>query len=229
MTKLIKERINKLSLRVTSTIIEDITIQNENNRKQTNRKLIVISAHPEQQKASARIKSILSDKYDVWCSNDFKDFVGTKMNKDINPSYKNRFDQDLTTISEENSTITRPTQDYARHIAESCKQRPKSVPNHDRLEIKKKELNRVFSYGETTHHSSFSPDKLDHLQCFQRKVSQSSLVIILSSEQYFKSKTSEEHVYYCGQRLATIHVQYDDSPSPVWFTKLTSHEHPLVN
>ena len=55
------------------------------------------------------------------------------------------------------------------------------------------------------------------------------LIIILSSEQYFKSKTSEEHVYYCGQRLATIHVQYDDSPSPVWFTKLTSHDHPLVN
>ncbi|KAH9527297.1 hypothetical protein DERF_001323 [Dermatophagoides farinae] len=239
VTKLIKERIYKLSQRIQSTAIDDITINNtDNNRQQTNRKLIVISAHPEQQQASARIKSILSDKYDVWCSNDFKDFdVGTKtVNKDNNTSsslsssspYRNRFDQDLTTISEENSTITRPTQDYARHIAENCKQRPKSVPNNDRLEInKKKELSRVFSYGETTHHSSFSPDKLDHLQCFQRKVSQSSLIIILSSEQYFKSKTSEEHVYYCGQRLATIHVQYDDSPSPVWFTKLTSHDHPL--
>ena len=215
--------------------------QSEQQQQQqtTTRKLIVISSHPEQQQESARIKSILSDKYDVWCSNDFKDLVGTKIMNNNHPnnqppsssssststSFKNRFDQDLTTISEENSTLTRSTQDYARHIAESCKQRPKSVPNPDRLTInKKKELSRVFSCGETTHHSSFSADKLDHLQCFQKKVSQSSLVIILSSKKYFNSKTSEEHVYYCGQRFKAIHVQYDDSPSPVWFTKLISHE-----
>ncbi|KPM10984.1 TIR motif-containing protein [Sarcoptes scabiei] len=196
------------------------------------RSLIVISAHPDQSHASDQIRSYLLNDYDVWCSSDLTSNLvknDTKMFRTHAPKISSpSYEIDFYPITENHSTITRPVQDYARYIVENSKKRPKSVPNPDKLEIRKKDLTRVFSYGDSPYFSSISPDKMDRLQCFHRKVLQSSLVIILASDQYYRSSTSEQHVYYCGQRVKTILVQFDETPAPVWFLKLMSNnDNPL--
>lgn len=198
--------------------------------------LVVISAHPNQYLISIELKKILTPAYQVWCSNDISDNV-RRTNEDLNPKHialrDSIYDPNLSPIIEENSALTHAIQDYARKIAENAKQRPKSVPNHEstefKLEVKKKDLARVVSYnGEVSYLSSISPDKMERLKSFQEKVLSSTLVIIIASEQYYMSRTSEQHVYYCGQRKKTILVQCDKSAAPVWFSKLMSHDVPLV-
>src|SRR5699024_9214210 len=100
-------------------------------------------------------------------------------------------------IIEETSTLSHARLDYARKIAENSKQRPKSVPNNEnsefKLEIKKKDLSRVVSYnGEVSYLSSISPDKMERLKGFQGKVHNCMLVIVVASDQYYKSRTSEQ-------------------------------------
>ena len=201
----------------------------------TKKPLIVISAHPDQHQIIDEIKSTLLADYDVWCSTDIQEVLSSNFKQKDDFISSSTYDQNLSPIIEENSTLTHATQDYARKIAENSKQRPKSVPNPESSElaklvdIKKKDLGRVMSYNEGQHFSSISPDKLDRLKSFQTKVLLSELVIIVASEQYYNSRTSEQHVYYCGQRKKTILVKCDKSPTPVWFSKLMCQDNPLVS
>lgn len=197
------------------------------NKNEKNKTLIVISAHPEQKQVSEKIKSLLLNDFDVWCSVE----IDLKNEKEIF-TLPNHCNLDLTTIPEEPS-ISRVDKDYARRIAEnSYKQRPKSenLSSQERLNIEKKDLTRLASYGQSAYSSSISPNKLERIQSFHNKVKQAPLVIIIASEQYYKSTTSNQQVYFCSQRIKTILVQYDDIPAPVWFSKLMSHDDkPLVN
>lgn len=206
----------------------------EMNNNWHDKPLIVISAHPEQNSITREIKQLLSTTYHVWCSNDIADNLPTRRVHEEVPQVANLrdsiYDPNLSPIIEENSTLTHAIQDYARKIAENSKQRPKSEPNHNHeFKLEKKDLSRVVSYnGEGCYLSSISPDKMERLKSFQNKVHNCTLVIVIASEQYYTSRTSEQHVYYCAQRMKTILVQCDKSPAPVWFSKLMSHDVPLV-
>lgn len=240
VTKQLVGQINKLSS--ASSHHHDIPEEREPSNEpssstpeSTEKPLIVISAHPNQIHVSNEIKRLLSKKYHVWCSTDVTESSDNqiKSNDPIGQVRDSIYDPTLSPIMEESIHVTHATQDYARMIAENSKQRPKSVPNNENVEfkqiIKKKDLSRVTSYsGEGSYLSSISPDKIKQLKAFQEKVLSSSLVIIVASDQYYKSRTSEQHVYYCGQRKKTILVQCDKSPAPVWFSKLMSHDTPSI-
>lgn len=200
----------------------------------TDKPLIVISAHPEQSHVLNEIRKILTPEYQVWCSIDIETEI-TASNTNAN-ARQITDNPNLTPIIEENSTLTHPTQDYARKIAENSKQRPKSVPNNEslvdselKLNLKKKDLVRVMSLnGESSYLSSITPERMERLKVFQEKVLLSSLVIILASEKFYKSRTSEQHVFYCGLRKKTIRIQCDKSQEPVWFYNLMSNDYSLV-
>ena len=68
--------------------------------------------------------------------------------------------------------------------------------------------------------SSLTPDKRERLAKFASKVSESALVIVVSSTKYFDSATSKEQVYYCETRKKMIVVKTDDCESPHWFNNL---------
>lgn len=234
----------------------------EVNNNSGEKPLIVISAHPKQSSTSREIKQILSPFYSIWCSNDLADTMPIhRMQEDMPTHLRDSiYDPNLSPIIEETSTLTHAIQDYARKIAENSKQRPKSVPNNSsEFKLEKKDLTRMVSHsGEVSYLSSISPDKMERLKCFQEKVHNCNLVIVIGSDQFYKSRTSEQHVYYCAQRMKTILVQspskvvspfltaqgsYTNAISallqgtsekaspepPVWFSKLMSHDVPLVS
>lgn len=206
----------------------------ELNNNLNDKPLIVISAHPNQYPISREVKRILSASYHVWCSNDITDNLPTQRVHEEVPQVANLrdsiYDPNLSPIIEENSTLTHAIQDYARKIAENSKARPKSEPNRNHeFKLEKKDLARVVSYnGEVSYLSSISPDKMERLKSFQNKVHNCTLVVVIASEQYYTSRTSEQHVYYCAQRIKTIWLQCDKSPAPVWFSKLLQHDSPLT-
>lgn len=193
------------------------------------RKLIVISSHPEQREITNKIKDMLTPEYDVWCSFDFvKEEKITKRSVQIE---NNQLSPIMEGVNHNYPPLTPEVQDYARRIAESSKQRPKSVPNNEisTYEVKKNELSRTVTYNGGETYSSISPEKLEELLFFQEKLDASSLVIIMASNQYYNSRTSGKQVYYCGQRKKNILVHCDKSEQPLWFTKQISSEFPLVS
>lgn len=74
-----------------------------------------------------------------------------------------------------------------------------------------------------------SPDKQNRLTTFAEKVSQSSVVIVVSSKSYFNSQTSKEQVYYCETRRKLIVVKADESKNPPWFSNLMGVELAVVS
>lgn len=191
----------------------------------------MISSHPEQRDITAKIKDMLSPEYEVWCSCDDVSVKEEKLTKRSVPADSNQLTPIMEGANQFYAPLTPEVQDYARRIAESSKQRPKSVPNNEisTYEVRKNELSRTVTYNGGETYCSISPEKKEELLNFQAKLDASSLVIIMASSQYYNSRTSGKQVYYCGQRKKNILVNCDKSEQPLWFSKQISSEFPLVS
>jgi hypothetical protein len=194
--------------------------------------LIVISAHPQQKTIVAQIKSLLSEEYNVWCSTDLPE--GGLVEEDVIGNTSPPFTpSQLPTIAEEKETIFSDAyKDIARKIVENSKQRPKSLPpgseNHT-IELKKPLTRMLSQTSETSHLSSLTPEAIDRLKALQEQVICASVVIVVASEIYYKSRTSQQHVYYCEHRKKMILVRCDLSPTPAWFSMLIAQDFLLVS
>ena len=197
-------------------------------KENDNKSLVVISAHPQQKAIVSKIMNLLSDDFNIWCSTDLPN--GGLIEEDLLP---NTPTNQLPTISEgKETTFTDAYFDIARRIVEINKQqRPKSLPpTSENVTFEpKKQLSRLTSQTSETSHLSLTPDKVDRLKAFQEKVKSAGIVIIVASETYYKSRTSQQHVYYCEHRKKTILVQCDNSPTPPWFQMLMAQDSTLVS
>lgn len=89
----------------------------------------------------------------------------------------------------------------------------------------KPKLSRMISQiSELSHLSSLTPEKKDRLKQFQDKVASCGVVIVIVSEAYYKSRTSQQHVYYCEHRKKVVIVKTDMTRPPCWFTLLMGNE-----
>lgn len=197
---------------------------------ESNKSLIVISAHPQQKSIVAQIKSLLCEEYNIWCSTDLPE--GGLIEEDLTVNTPLTPTQ-LPTIAEgRETTFSDAYFDIARKIVEINKQqRPKSLPpSSENVTFEpKRPLTRLTSQTSETSHLSLTPDKIDGLKAFQKQVSSAGVVIIVASEIFFKSRTSQQHVYYCEQRKKTILVDCDKSPIPSWFQMLMTQDSQLVS
>ena len=213
------------------------------NAQYNNKSLVVISAHPQEIDIVSQIKALLEDEYQVWCSTDLPE--GGLMEEDLIPKTPPFTPTQLPTIAEGKETTSEAFsdayKDIARKIVEQQRnrnnvgqQRPKSLPpnmlpNENTTIEPKRLLTRLTSQtSETSHLSSLTPEKIDRMKAFQDKVISAGVVILVASETYYKSRTSQQHVYYCEHRKKTIVVRYDQTPTPPWFSMLMALEHPLV-
>lgn len=202
-----------------------------------NKPLIVISAHPQQYKISLEIKSAFEEcDYQVWCSTDGSE-EGEGGGVDIDPNTPpSTPSQQLPTISEEanNTAFSEHYKDVARRLLETSdgagnRPRPVSLPVGGDQHMKPP-LHRIASnISEPNRYSSLSPEKKDKLRAFQESVQAAQVVIVLSSESYFKSRTSQQHVFYCEHRKKVILVRCDNSDLPNWFSMLMGNELGIVS
>ncbi|XP_054167493.1 uncharacterized protein LOC128964866 [Oppia nitens] len=188
-----------------------------------NKPLIVISAHPQQKSIVCKIKSLLSDDYNIWCSIDLYETINEDDLANNTPPYT---PNQLPTIDETKETEF--NEDYkivARKIVDQFKsnnnkQRPKSMPNHcDSIVIEpKRPLTRLASQtSETSHLSSLSPDTIDRLRQFKEQTNSARVVIIIGSDDYYKSTASKQQAYYCEHRHKYILVRCDNGSQSVDF------------
>jgi len=221
----IKQWPNIYIKRVAKQIAELIPTANVNRSftfmEQTDIRLIVISAHPSQSVLTQQIKlSLEESNFQVWTSTDLND------DNNSLPQTPNN----LPTIPEGNETVFKEAyRDLARKIVES--KRPMSLPiDSDQVNIiNTKTLKRQIStLSDISRLSSINPDKIEKLKFFQDKVQTAKVVIIIASHEYFKSRTSQQHVYYCEHRKEMILVRCDDCPIPSWFNMLCGDELCLV-
>jgi len=195
--------------------------------------LIVISAHPQQKPIVAQIKSLLCEDYNVWCSTDLPE--GGLVEEDVAANNKSPpfTPSQLPTIAEGKETsFSDAYKDIARKIVENSKQRPKSLPpgsDNNVIELKKPLTRMLSQASETSHLSSLTPDMIDRLKAFQEKVIDAGVVIIVASETYYKSRTSQQHAYYCEYRKNMMLIRCDVTPIPAWFSMLTAQDFSLVS
>lgn len=93
----------------------------------------------------------------------------------------------------------------------------------------KRPLSRVYSQiSDVSNFSSLAVEKKDSLKIFAHNVDRCGVVIIICSEEYFKSRTSKQHVYYCETRKKVIVVECD-SRTPSWFSMLMNSQIRVVS
>ncbi|CAG2168635.1 unnamed protein product [Oppiella nova] len=205
--------------------------------------LIVIVAHPQQNTVVSQIKSYFSDEYNVWCSTDLPD--GSLIDEDLTNNSPPFTPNHLATIDEGSETDGnvftdgneyKDLQNLARNIIETKrnnKQRPKSLPPNADLTIEpKRPLTRMASQSsETNHLSSLTPEKVDRMKIFQEQINSAGVVIIICSEAYYKSRTSQQLIFYCEHRKKMILIRCDVNSTsiPQWFSNLVKENGTLVS
>lgn len=186
-------------------------------KKTANKNLVVISAHPKQRILVHELKVTLENEgWDVWYSPDILDPM-EQFGEDSFPSNPNT-PRELPSIPEGNTVLAQAYSDIANSIADSKKFLVKTDGD---ISFEKKPLTRMISQvSDISQVSSLTPDKLERLKTFQQKADQAGVVIIIVSESYTKSKTSQQQVFYCEHRKQVILIKFDQSVLPSWFTML---------
>ena len=241
VSKLVANQVMTISTskKQVAPIDSNLTVETPS-EQQEDRPLIVISAHPQQKSVVNQIRNSLKDEgYNVWCSTDtYDDVVDTPStcSPEINEQNSFLIPNHLSTITEDKeSNGSKDFEKYkemARKIVETSKQRPKSLPLNSEKQVVelKKSLRRMISNDNSScHYSSLTPDKMNQFKVFQEQVSKAQAVIVVASDNYLKSRTSQKHVYYCEHRKKIILVKYDYCNVPAWFTMLLGNHFSVVS
>ena len=124
-----------------------------------------------------------------------------------------------TSLPLSNTTFSGTTQSLGEGTTPSSMMTPRD----------KRPLSRVYSQiSDVSNFSSLAVEKKDSLKIFAHNVDRCGVVIIICSEEYFKSRTSKQHVYYCETRKKVIVVECD-SRTPSWFSMLMNSQIRLVS
>ncbi|XP_067144072.1 uncharacterized protein [Centruroides vittatus] len=188
-------------------------------RSEENR-LIVISVHPKQRILAKELKATFTKYgYQVWCSVETSD-SHTKTASESEGGFQNPLTpRELPTIPEGEVFFSQTGGESFVSIGES--KQFSSVFRHEGH----RPLSRLLSQlSDISQVSSLTPEKLDRLKLFQQKTDQAGVVIVVVSDSYTKSKTSQQQVFYCEHRKKVVLLKYDNCQIPAWFTQLMGND-----
>ncbi|XP_076371981.1 uncharacterized protein LOC143257345 isoform X1 [Tachypleus tridentatus] len=179
------------------------------------RQFIVICVHPKQKNIADQLRTLFEeDELEVWCSIDGLELVEETFESD---GFLPSTPQDLISIPEEKISC-RDENYFNRKISGSSSQ-TESVSKG------RVPLFRVMSNMVDISPSCFvSPERMEWLKTFQQKVDQSGVVVVIVSEDYTRSRISQQQIFYIEHRKQIVLVKADNSQVPKWFTMLTGND-----
>lgn len=188
-------------------------------------KLIVISVHPKQKLLAKQLRTtFIKDGYQVWCSVETAE-SHTKTISESESYFQNPLTpRDLPPIPEGEVFFSQTCGESSVSISES--KHLSSLPQQEGIEITEhRPLSRLLSqYSDISQLSTLTPEKLERLKMFQQKTDQAGVVIVVVSDAYTKSKTSQQQVFYCEHRKQVVLLKYDNCHIPPWFTQLMGND-----
>lgn len=174
--------------------------------------LIIISVHPKQQKIGNELRNKLQNKnIEVWCSTD-----------DLEKDYED------SCSSVSISPVT-PTPMHLSGRSHSAIYNSSQSDNDVNEIVKKADFQFTNSFENGTMHfsqlsnsqsSTLPITTVNKLKIFKNKTDEANVVIIILSQAYCSSKTSNKQVYYCEHRKRTIVIKTEEFTVPNWITHL---------
>lgn len=174
--------------------------------------LIIISVHPKQQKIGNELRNKLQNKnIEVWCSTD-----------DLEKDYED------SCSSVSISPVT-PTPMHLSGRSHSAIYNSSQSDNDVNEIVKKADFQFTNSFENGTMHfsqlsnsqsSTLPITTVNKLKIFKNKTDEANVVIIILSQAYCSSKTSNKQVYYCEHRKRTIVIKTEEFTIPNWITHL---------
>ncbi|XP_067129424.1 uncharacterized protein [Centruroides vittatus] len=224
----------------------------------SNKKLIVISAHPKQKFMCNQLKVLFEQEgYEVWCSIELQDFPDQVFSDTVDSSDpKTPKNLELAPIPEGESVFSQAYKDIEKSIEESKKSYASLKSDYDSIEknqlinqaykdsensmdeckrtymsktdfdlVDKRQLTRLASMAsDISQVSTLTSDKIEQLQKFQQKAKQAGVIIVIISDAYTQSKTSQQQVFYCERRKHIVAIKFDESPVPYWYSMLMGND-----
>ncbi|XP_022235490.1 uncharacterized protein LOC106475726 isoform X2 [Limulus polyphemus] len=180
-----------------------------------NRQFVVICVHPKQKSIAEQLRALFEEEeLEVWCSIDGLDLVEETFESD---GFLPSTPQDLIPIPEEK--ISSRDENYVNRKISGSSSQTESVGKG------RVPLFRVMSNMVDISPSCFvSPERVEWLKTFQQKVDQSGVVVVVVSEDYTKSRISQQQIFYIEHRKQILLVKADNSQVPKWFTMLTGND-----
>lgn len=190
---------------------------------------IVISAHPAD-KEFAEVMRLELNKFgfDVWSSTDMafgsfssgSDILATPT-MTVTPTPSQRVDE-CDQMSEQ--TLYLGSQ-YSESSQESQHLTPNDRSIRHKLQFSLSQISEPNPFPQCsqdflTQTCILSPEELNKAENFRNRVDAASLVVIVLSKHYCKSRTCKQQAFYCDIRKRVIPIKYDDFRSPHWLSKL---------
>ncbi|UYV81450.1 hypothetical protein LAZ67_20001234 [Cordylochernes scorpioides] len=185
-----------------------------------NKSLIVISIHPKQRGIALELsRGLQSEGYTIWCSCEPHTF--TEGEEPLSP-------RDLPPIPEGDTCLSQELPASLKESIRGFHHNEGSGDFNGSLRQHRQLARTISNLSDNHYMSTISQEKLAQLKSFQQNVNQAGVVVVVTSEDYFRSKFSHQQVFYCEHRKKVIVVETDGANMPTWFSMLMGQEPSLV-
>ena len=194
---------------------------------------IVISAHPAEKEFAELMRQELSKAgFDIWCTTDMTFGAFYSSNDRLStPTLDSQTPPNSSQRLEECDQMSDQTLYIGSQFSESSQESQNLTPIEPNRGLVRHKLHFSLSMtdpiafpqcsqdflSQTCH---LTPEDLDKARYFRERVDAASLVIIVLSDKYCKSRTCKQQAFYCDIRKRVIPIKYNEFQSPHWLSKL---------